>query len=138
LLGSTRPTLAFAAVASAALCMAWLLPPLASVAALVVFASGVWLVRAGFDGPAGAALSHRWVVQLGKISYGVYLYHMVVPTLLDWLATGVPGLWRVLTPDTWSAFVLRSAATLTVAQLSFQYFEQPIRHSRFGARMATA
>ncbi len=136
--GPIRPTLAFAAIAFAALCIAWLMPPLASVAALGVFASAVWLARAGFDGPAGSALSHRWVVQLGKISYGIYLYHMVVPTLLDWLAAGVPGLWRLLTPETWSAFVLRSAATLAVAQLSFQYFEQPIRHSRFGARMATA
>lgn len=133
-----RPTLAFMGAGLLGLLAAWLLPALADAAALAMLALAVWLSREGFDTLAGTLLRHPWLVQLGKISYGVYLYHMVVPVLLDWMASGIPGLWRMLVPDTWPAFGIRTVVTLALAQLSFRYFEQPVRHSQLGSRWALA
>jgi peptidoglycan/LPS O-acetylase OafA/YrhL len=44
-----------------------------------------WLVsraRRGFGGLAGRAFEFRPVVYLGKISYGVYVYHVLLPALI--------------------------------------------------------
>ena len=69
-------------------------------------------------GPVRAWLSRRTMVGLGRISYGVYLYHW--PIFL-WLTPERTG-WA-LGP----LFVVRVAVTLAVAILSFRYLETPIR-----------
>ena len=67
---------------------------------------------------------------LGKISYGLYVYHLVVLALVTWLAvkiTGHPLNQHVL-------FVLGTLATIAVSTLSYNYFEKfflKIKNLRF-------
>ena len=85
----------------------------------------VWLVYAasrGFGGVTGRILQWRPFVYIGRISYGVYVYHLFAFTLARYLVgdtdlyLGVPGL-NILC---WSAL------SVLMAALSFRYFERPI------------
>ncbi len=62
----------------------------------------------------------RWI---GKRSYGIYLWHwpvyMITRPTLDVPLTGLPLL------------TLRIAITVTLAELSYRYVEQPVRHGTF-------
>jgi peptidoglycan/LPS O-acetylase OafA/YrhL len=70
-------------------------------------------------GPLASVMSWRPLVGLGRISYGVYLYHWVVFQRFDARATGLaPG----------PLLALRCAITLTVAVASYFLLEQPIRN----------
>jgi peptidoglycan/LPS O-acetylase OafA/YrhL len=59
------------------------------------------------------------LVYLGRISYGLYLYHWPISLVLDGAHTGLSG------P---TLLVVRLAATLAAAVLSFHLVEQPIRN----------
>jgi peptidoglycan/LPS O-acetylase OafA/YrhL len=70
-------------------------------------------------------IQHPWIDSLGKISYGIYLYHMVVITgvlflLQKWVDHG-------LVLNSLSQILLINAATISitfsVAWLSHKYFE---------------
>lgn len=115
-----------APLALAAMLVAWALAPIES----------PWLFRGGFTlhalavavvivaavQPTGLLrrlLALGWLTALGRISYGVYLFH--------W-----PILWWV-TParlhlDPAPAFAVQVALTLAVAVASFRLLESPIRH----------
>lgn len=74
-------------------------------------------------GPVVSTLSLRPLVALGKISYGVYLYHWIVYQWLTPRRTGLTGSgWEEL-----SLFALRVAVTLALAAVSYVLLEQPIR-----------
>jgi len=106
-----------------------------------------WLYQGGFTGlavavavvlgylvlvPAGwgaRLLSVPPVVWLGRISYGVYLWHWPLYGLLNADRTGLVGV-----PLT----ALRVAATIAVAAVSFYLVEQPIRRGRFGVGWSIA
>jgi peptidoglycan/LPS O-acetylase OafA/YrhL len=66
-------------------------------------------------------LRARWLVTVGKLSYGLYIYHLIIFCLSDdaasWFGLSGRPLWRV---------ALASAATFGVAALSWRYFEHPI------------
>ncbi|HSC02427.1 MAG TPA: acyltransferase family protein [Solirubrobacteraceae bacterium] len=66
---------------------------------------------------------------LGKISYGVYLWHF---PLFLWLSEGATGLRGV------GLLVLRVAVTLTVSTASYVLIEQPIRQRRRPAWLVRA
>lgn len=63
------------------------------------------------------ALAFAPLAALGRISYGVYVYHWPI---FQWIDGGTQ----------WSRLALRSIATLAVALLSYHLIEQPIRHGR--------
>ena len=59
---------------------------------------------------------------IGRISYGLYLYHWPIFLMLDNGHTGLLG-WRLL--------VVRLAATMAVSVASYHLVEQPVRQRRF-------
>jgi peptidoglycan/LPS O-acetylase OafA/YrhL len=78
----------------------------------------------GIGGRVGAVLAHRALVALGRISYGIYLYHLAV----YWALTRV--LERAgLTPlaDGPVKLLVCGALTVAVAALSWRVLEQPLQ-----------
>jgi hypothetical protein len=73
------------------------------------------------SGPARAVLSWGPLPWLGKISYGVYIYHFSFYVTLTSDLTGL---------EPWPLFILRVAATFAVAVPSYYFLEQPIRRGR--------
>lgn len=93
----------------------WLIVlPVAALAALV----GVLLCCS--TNPVATLLSNRRLVDLGKISYGAYLWHPLVYSL-----TGATVSARI------GSTVVGVAATLGIAMLSYRYVESPIRRRGF-------
>ena len=80
--------------------------------------SALLLLGLQVDSPVRAACSVAPLVWLGRISYGVYLFHWPIFVVVNDERTGIDG------P---ALFALRMALTLAVAQVSFTFFEQPIR-----------
>ncbi len=76
---------------------------------------------------ASRLLSFKPLVWIGRISYGVYLYHLLVKTLVMW-ATGISSERAV--------FLLDVPVVLLLAWLSFTYYELPIM--RWGKTRADA
>ncbi len=67
-------------------------------------------------------LSLSPLVYVGRISYGLYLYHWPIFLMLDNAHTGLLG-WRLL--------LVRLAATAVVSVASYHLVEQPVRQRRF-------
>lgn len=78
-------------------------------------------VRQLHIGPLGWILSVRPIRWIGKISYGIYLWHWPIIVYLTTQRTGLSGAW---------IDVARIGATLLVSTLSFYLVEQPIRRMR--------
>lgn len=84
-----------------------------------VFAWIIWRASLGFTGPLGAALRWKPAVFVGRISYGIYVYHLFVPALLLFL------LRDRLPVGAWSATAAAVAATLLLSTLSWFLIERP-------------
>jgi len=103
--------------------------PIASVLVSTLCAWIVWRARQGLGGISGRLLSHGAVVYVGRISYGVYLYHVIVPGLSD--AMGIqrlPLVWRLFEAGSLHGFIVHCAIVIALAGLSFRYFEMPLRN----------
>jgi peptidoglycan/LPS O-acetylase OafA/YrhL len=92
---------------------------------------GLWLVAraaAGMPGPAGKVLGLAPVRYLGTISYGVYVYHLLLPDLLPRIArkVGHPDLFTPLGNETLRYLAFYSTVTIAIAALSWHCFEAPI------------
>jgi peptidoglycan/LPS O-acetylase OafA/YrhL len=88
----------------------------------------VWHARRPLGGVAGRFLSNLAVVYLGRISYGVYLYHVIVPGLVNALGLArLPGIWRLFEGGSLQGFIAHCAITIALASVSFRYLEMPIR-----------
>ena len=89
----------------------------------------VWIVERaarGFGGIVGMVLEFKPLVYLGKISYGIYIYHsfvaaVIVPNSLSYLGFSYPKSIEI-------RFVLNTITAVMVAMLSWQYIEQPINN----------
>ncbi len=71
----------------------------------------------------------NWVVYLGKISYGIYIFHFPILGLCMLIANIYLGGWHniVQTPFTQiCCFILYIIIVVSVAHLSYQYFEKRI------------
>ena len=90
---------------------------------LGVFALASAALIAGLQAasPLRSVCSVAPLVYLGRISYGVYLYHWPLFAVLTARRVGVDG---------WGLFAVRVAVTLAVAMASFHLLEQPIRYGR--------
>jgi peptidoglycan/LPS O-acetylase OafA/YrhL len=92
----------------------------------------VWLIdRAGhgFGGLVGRMLEFKPLVYLGKISYGVYVYHLFMPIVLE----SILGYLEMPLPESEAGqFILLVFATLAVAIPSWHFFEKPINNLKKG------
>lgn len=101
----------------------------------VVFALGTAAVIWGIatrTSVASAALSLPPVAYLGRISYGIYVWHWPLIVWADegWIKLGgISGLERSL---------VLAAATVAIASLSYHLVEKPIRYGAIGARLRGA
>ncbi|WP_395160276.1 acyltransferase family protein [Ilumatobacter sp.] len=97
---------------------AGLFAPLAALSAVML-----WSLQVA--GPVRRALSSRPLVQLGQISYGVYLFHWPVFVWLRQQGWSLTEPWR---------FVIALAATLAIAAASFVLIERPVRSASWPVR----
>jgi peptidoglycan/LPS O-acetylase OafA/YrhL len=98
-----------------------------------------WLYRGGFTlyaglsvlvilaalvpgGPVRVLLAAAPLRQLGRISYGVYLYHWPIFLWISEERTGLTSGGGLVV-----LFVIRMAVTLALAVLSFRFLEEPVR-----------
>ena len=90
---------------------------------LTVAAATAALITSAMDSRTFAAKVLRVpvLVFVGRISYGVYLYHWPIFLTLTERSTGL---------STGSLFAVRCAVTLAVAAVSFYLLEQPLREGR--------
>jgi peptidoglycan/LPS O-acetylase OafA/YrhL len=91
----------------------------------------VWVVaRAaeGMGGAAGRVLGLAPLRYLGTISYGIYLYHLMLPVLLPKLARrmGYADLLAPLGDQTLPYLAFYSLASVGAAAVSWHAFEGPI------------
>ncbi|HET6576829.1 MAG TPA: acyltransferase [Gemmatimonadales bacterium] len=98
---------------------------------LAVALAGVWLVaRAsqGFGGVAGRVLELGPLRYLGTISYGIYVYHRMLPDLLPRAARrlGYADLLAPLGDQTVPYVIFYTAASVALAAVSWHCFEGPI------------
>lgn len=88
----------------------------------------VWLIHASSrasKGISGIVLGQRPLQYIGKIAYGVYVYHPFVPGML-----AASGVWiggsRILSG--WSGFTISTVLALALAATSWHLFEKPINN----------
>lgn len=88
-----------------------------------------YLVAAILLAPVGSlpVLGNRAVGHIGRVSYGMYLFHMLV---LNAIRRPVPGLGAA------TLFGLTFALSTLAASLSYRYFERPVQ--RFGESLVGA
>jgi peptidoglycan/LPS O-acetylase OafA/YrhL len=110
----------------------------------ILFAAIIAVASNGFSGFCGRILENRAIVAAGRVSYGIYVLHMFVPLIWNWLlwAAPVPG-YRVfqrlgISQAIFSGFVFERIAycgiTFIVVVLSWFLVERPInRCKRFFA-----
>ena len=91
----------------------------------VVFACLVQTARRGFRGIGGRVLEWKPVTYVGKISYGVYVFHPFMPTLI----AASLGALKIKSPipEGWN-FVLCTIATIGLATISWGYYELPLNN----------
>ena len=87
-----------------------------------------WLIAAaatGFGGVLGTLLELQPLRYLGRISYGIYVYHPFMPTLLTFILVRFG--WGSDIP-VWTKFVLATGMTFAVSSLSWHLMENPINN----------
>lgn len=90
---------------------------------LIISACFVFLASRGFGGMGKLILENPGIIYLGKISYGLYLFHFIVPFVYDKIArrTFIHEVW-----DPGMRFVIFFIITTGVSVLSWHLFEKPI------------
>ena len=95
---------------------------LMSLALTLLFTPLISSAAQGFTGVFGFFLMRRSILYVGRISYGIYIYHLPV----QWMITSKASTWLNGLP--W--FIPHSAvllvATVVMAALSWHFFERPI------------
>lgn len=103
-----------------------LVEPLEAVAFVILVAR----TATGFEGNVGRFLSNPGLVFAGRISYGLYVYHILVAMVLGrWL----PSQLRFVVTIPSLRLVVFGIVTLFIATLSWRFLEQPINRLRGGA-----
>ena len=76
----------------------------------------------GFKGPGKWILENKYVTYLGKISYGLYVYHMFIPALFYLIASQI----GLSISNKYTLFVAFYLLTVAVAHVSWKLIEAPV------------
>lgn len=91
--------------------------------ASMFFVGIVGYAAQGFIGIAGKFLEAKPIVLVGRISYGIYVYHLLIayslPKIFNWLGLVYPS-------SIWIIFFLKLLTTIVIAIFSWNYIEKPI------------
>jgi peptidoglycan/LPS O-acetylase OafA/YrhL len=101
----------------------------------------IWLIHqvsGRTNGVLGKILECKPIVYVGKISYGVYIYHLFAFALVTYVVEQF-GLWY---PFRGADIIIWTAATVALAAPSWHFFERPIlklkRYLRYTRDRATS
>ncbi len=94
-------------------------PELCRISSGLFFMTVIHHASKGVSGFQGTILSNALLRYLGRISYGIYVYHLPVVGVLS-LA------WPVFAVNTWTLLIVKVLATFAVAIPSYHLFEKPI------------
>jgi peptidoglycan/LPS O-acetylase OafA/YrhL len=88
----------------------------------VAFAGLISQTLAGFTGVIEKILNHSVVQYIGRLSFGLYLFHNLVPLLLGYI---IPWLWHPFFDGSWLAIRLLAFALTSwgVAHICWKYIE---------------
>jgi peptidoglycan/LPS O-acetylase OafA/YrhL len=88
-------------------------------------------------GLAASIFEIGWLRWLGRVSYGVYVYHILLGDAFDWIASRIfPGVGREF--HFLVLFFVAASGTLIVASLSYYFFELRFLRMRRHPRPAPA
>ncbi|HEY5893796.1 MAG TPA: acyltransferase [Chthoniobacterales bacterium] len=91
-----------------------------------------WVVACsvtGFKGVVGWILSSPPMTHIGKVSYGIYVYHVLIVILIEpWLEK--IGLGHHANDPFRLRFMIQVTAVVAVASVSWHFFEQPMLKAR--------
>lgn len=97
---------------------------------LIISILALWFVvgaSRGFGGPLGAVLNNSALQFVGRISYGIYVFHMLVPGFFMPLFLRIINRFAHLPePGYWAHRVISLAVLLLLASASWFFFEKPI------------
>jgi peptidoglycan/LPS O-acetylase OafA/YrhL len=118
------------ALVAAQLFLTWELVLFRTGVALAAFAGIGWLVQ-NQSGRLARMLSFGPLVYIGRISYGIYVYHLFVPSKLGAFARLL-----IRTGNSWIFATGCFAVTVLVASVSWYFFEAPLNalKERWAAR----
>ncbi len=91
--------------------------------------SGLIIIRAsvgGFSGFAKSLLENKFICYSGRISYGMYIFHLFIPGFVLWIFPDVLTLNQHFAISKYVLFVIYYFITFSFAHLSFKYIETPI------------
>jgi peptidoglycan/LPS O-acetylase OafA/YrhL len=103
----------------------WFHLVLVDTAAAAFFCWLVYKASRGFSGVIGWLLGLSAVVFVGRISYGIYVYHPLVMSVVE---SAAPRLGVALPRNVWAAGLIYSTMTLALATISWYAFERPINN----------
>jgi peptidoglycan/LPS O-acetylase OafA/YrhL len=101
--------------------------PILNTAQCIMFAGLLMLtISVSSDSPLRRVMESRGAVFVGKISYGIYVYHVLLLGAFVWVAHNTVG--RIAQPIVaWIATVaVCTALAILVATISWKLFEQPV------------
>jgi len=78
----------------------------------------------GVQGISKSFFENRFVIYLGKISYGIYLYHLIIPDLCIWLGSRL----HIQIDKNLAWWPLWSLVCLLICAVSWNLIEQPINN----------
>jgi peptidoglycan/LPS O-acetylase OafA/YrhL len=99
----------------------WIMTAMVPLTALGV----VWLAARGIRGPFGRLMDMAPLVYLGRISYGIYIFHGFVPTGVSRIF-GVLGLHHMDIYDSKAFLALNLAVLIGISSLSWHFFEKKV------------
>lgn len=90
----------------------------------VFFACVIAMCATGVGGISGWFLNTRPLQYVGRISYGLYLYHLFVPYGLGMILARFPDV--KMPENQWLQFLIYSAISIGIAAFSSRWIERPI------------